>query len=334
MESNVCPVCGNNAQVHSASSFFGEVVKCEKCGIFHIEHDIIENGNIEPKIIASMYYYLIHNILNHKPNENEYQKKFPHFIKYFNLDEKFIDDEIFVTIEDLNNIFPKKYNERIDKILLNLADLSNGMDGIISIKADKLNLFQPVFFIDNSENYYDKTLNIIDDLVEDNLIKNSNSTLSELNYRITSTGWERIESLRKKGNKDMAQDKIFIAICFDDDLLPIRKSIKNVISSCSCEPSIIDEKQFNGHIVPEIFSEIKDSKFAIADLTKHRSGVYYEAGYAEGLGKEVILTCRKSDFEKTHFDVAQKNTILWENKEDLEKKLKVRITETLKKLNK
>jgi hypothetical protein len=117
-----------------------------KCGVFYIENDIIENESLEPKIKASMYYYLIHNILNHKPKKNERQKIFPHFIRYFNLEEKLSDNHFFVTTEDLDNIFPKNYNDRIDKILLNLVDLLNGMDGIISIKADKLNYISAGIF--------------------------------------------------------------------------------------------------------------------------------------------------------------------------------------------
>ena len=97
---------------------------------------------------------------------------------------------------------------------------------------------------------------------------------------------------------------------FDSDgsMNIVRDSIKRAIEDAGYLPVIIDEKEHNNQIVPEIFYEIKNSKFIVADLCGHRNGVYYEAGYAKGLGKEVILTCRQSDFDKKHFDVAQQST--------------------------
>ena len=38
---------------------------------------------------------------------------------------------------------------------------------------------------------------------------------------------------------------------------------------------------------------IRDAKFVIADLTHDNNGAYWEAGYAEGLGKPVIYICEK-----------------------------------------
>ena len=49
----------------------------------------------------------------------------------------------------------------------------------------------------------------------------------------------------------------------------------------------IDPKQ---RIVPAIFSSIKRSAFIIADVTEPRPNVYYELGYAQALGKDVITT--------------------------------------------
>jgi nucleoside 2-deoxyribosyltransferase len=59
--------------------------------------------------------------------------------------------------------------------------------------------------------------------------------------------------------------------------------------------------------------EIQASDFVVADLSHDNLGAYWEAGYAEGLGKPVIYTCEKSKFElaKTHFDTNHHLTILW-----------------------
>jgi hypothetical protein len=53
----------------------------------------------------------------------------------------------------------------------------------------------------------------------------------------------------------------------------------------------------------EIISQIRRSKFLIADFTGHRGGVYFEAGLAMGLGLPVFWTCRRDDLDKLHFDI-------------------------------
>ena len=59
--------------------------------------------------------------------------------------------------------------------------------------------------------------------------------------------------------------------------------------------------------------KIRDAKFVIADLTHDNNGAYWEAGYAEGLGKPVVYICEKTKFEDknngTHFDVNHCTTL-------------------------
>ena len=59
--------------------------------------------------------------------------------------------------------------------------------------------------------------------------------------------------------------------------------------------------------------QIRDSAFVIADLTHDNYGAYWEAGYAEGLGKPVIYICEKAKFDKKvpHFDTNHCTTVLW-----------------------
>ena len=64
----------------------------------------------------------------------------------------------------------------------------------------------------------------------------------------------------------------------------------------------------------------------MADFTTHNSGVYYEAGYARALGKTVIHTCKKDDFQGLHFDVKQIQTLSWSNSDELADSLSKQIT--------
>jgi hypothetical protein len=53
--------------------------------------------------------------------------------------------------------------------------------------------------------------------------------------------------------------------------------------------------------------------FVLVDLTHDNSGAYWEAGYAEGLGKPVIYICEQTKFDsaKTLFDTNHSTTIMW-----------------------
>ena len=97
---------------------------------------------------------------------------------------------------------------------------------------------------------------------------------------------------------------------------------------------IMDEKEHNNQIVPEMLFEISRSSFMVVDVTIPNYGAYYEAGYGQALGKEIIICCRKENDEplekKLHFDIAQKPIIEWKTEEELVEKLKRRIEATVK----
>ena len=122
-------------------------------------------------------------------------------------------------------------------------------------------------------------------------------------------------------------DTVFIAMWFDKRMDEAQKKIKKAVIDCGYIPVVIDQKEHNNQIVPEIFQEIKESIFVVADFTGKRGGVYYEAGYAQACGKKVIHTCEKG--KKLHFDVAQINTIFWKDPNDLYERLVKRIKATI-----
>jgi hypothetical protein len=50
-----------------------------------------------------------------------------------------------------------------------------------------------------------------------------------------------------------------------------------------------------------------------SEVTKdNRGGVYYEAGFAKGLGHEVIWTVREDHLDDVHFDTRQYNFLRWQ----------------------
>lgn len=151
------------------------------------------------------------------------------------------------------------------------------------------------------------------------------------NYSISAEGWKKIDEIRKK---NLISKQAFVAMQFGDTTKHIREAFRKAINECGYSMHIIDEKEHNNQIVPEIFYEIRNSKFVVVDVTYPNYGAYYEAGYAQALGKEVIVCCGKESFEDSvrgpHFDIAQKSMIIWKNEEDLINRLKQRIEATVK----
>ena len=141
---------------------------------------------------------------------------------------------------------------------------------------------------------------------------------------ITPKGYQRIDELLRNTGTGK---NVFVAMSFADGTMKLREAIKQGIQDAGYNPVLIDEVEHNELITPEMLSYIKNSKFVVVDLSHRNNGAYFEEGYAMGLGKEVIQLCKKDT--NLHFDVAQKNTIIWENESDIPLKLKNRIKATI-----
>ena len=138
--------------------------------------------------------------------------------------------------------------------------------------------------------------------------------------------------LHLEGRRESVSSVGFCAMWFGDEVLPLWKQvIEPAIRDAGYEPIRIDSKQHNGKIDDEIMASIRASKFVVSDFTGSRGGVYYEAGFAHGLGLPVIFMCRENDLKDIHFDVRQYNCILWtpEKLEEAQSQLKNRILATL-----
>jgi hypothetical protein len=144
---------------------------------------------------------------------------------------------------------------------------------------------------------------------------------------LTMDGWERAQPLPRVGG---LPGRCFVAMWFADETRAAYEGgIEPAISDAGFVAVRIDRKEHNNEIPDEIISEIRNCEFMVADFTGQRSGVYYEAGFAMGLGRKVIWSCRKNEIEKLHFDTNHKNHIDWQTPEELHKRLYDRIRATI-----
>ena len=122
----------------------------------------------------------------------------------------------------------------------------------------------------------------------------------------------------------------FVAMWFHEEMtIAYEEGIKKAVESAGYTPMRIDEKPDVNKIDDEIIAEIRRSRFLVADFTHGkdgaRGGVYFEAGFALGLGIPVIYSCRKDMVDQLHFDTRQYHHIVWEEPADLCRDLKNRI---------
>jgi nucleoside 2-deoxyribosyltransferase len=140
-------------------------------------------------------------------------------------------------------------------------------------------------------------------------------------YQIAMQGWIQIE----KSMHSIYSKQVFVAMSFAPEMNKVRETIRKAVEAAGLNALIIDEVEHINYIPVEIQSKIKQSGLMVADLTTQNHGAYFEAGFAMGQNIPVVWCCKDDDSENLHFDIRQYNNILWQDEEDLYKRLKNRL---------
>ncbi|UCV24264.1 nucleoside 2-deoxyribosyltransferase [Ferribacterium limneticum] len=104
------------------------------------------------------------------------------------------------------------------------------------------------------------------------------------------------------------------------------EAVEQVISEAGAIAIRIDKEHALEDLVGRIKKEIRAAQFVVADLTDERPSCYFEAGFAEALGKKVIYVASKQSVAKPgtktaiHFDIHM-NMNYFTNHEELKEKL-------------
>lgn len=238
-----------------------------------------------------------------------------------------------------------------DRTTLIMSDTLNRVPEIVA----QYRLFSVTDKIDNLIRYIGRSSRFLNDRVVINTIYdyskfycyNKDELVGMLNYlrnrsfiigeepgviirsSLTVDGWKEYEKLK---DVNSTSKQAFVAMNFDEDFNDIYdKAINLACEACGFKAHRVDRIEHNEKICDKIISEIRNSRFVIAEFTGQKHGVYFEAGYAQGIGLPVIFLCRKDEIDdkKVHFDTRQYNYIAWSSLEDLKQRLSERIKVTI-----
>lgn len=286
-----CPICDSSHITLRPKTGDSEKIECGQCGLYEIAGSALQKfETFDPLEKKKLFQWIFD-----QQNIGE-----PPAIDTYNL-------EVILSSP------PKSFSAIVENFIIEL-DKRTGEFGEMIPRAEQQLVQASGTFNDTSYRY------LIDHLHDANLIKvhqgNNRIALSPL-------GLEKVEKIRATNPES---HQAFVAMWFSEELASAwNEGFEKGIVSAGYRAVRIDQKEHTNKICDEIIAEIRPSRFLVADYTGQRGGVYYEAGFASGLGLPVINTCRKDHMENLHFDIRQYNCIDWETEAELFHRLQVRI---------
>lgn len=312
MNTQNCPIWGNSCQVHSGHfdgyTVFNKRVGYSKAGStpsYKITRSAIANLKTVPNILVAQRMLTNWIVSQHLSGE----------------ETPTITTDIISACERYR---PISFNERKVRFFRYLHDKMIDIGDLMDLEESECEELYPL--LDLLE--FEHVLNFYLLLVDLDILKNRGHG----QFTIGPQGLGFLEG------RDTQSKSVFIAMWFDESTDEAFKAIEAAIENdCKLVAMRIDRKPHNNKICDEIIAEIRRSRFVVADFTCGlvdadkrkealvRGGVYYEAGFAQGLGKQVIWTCQTSLVNHLHFDTRQYAHLLWDNPSELRKALAIKI---------
>jgi len=149
---------------------------------------------------------------------------------------------------------------------------------------------------------------LLESMIADGYLRGKLGAGPQGEFKLGYRGLERLEQLERATPSGY---NAFMAMQFNDAVLDriVDDHFRQAVKDTGFELYRLDDRPEAGLIDARLRNEIRNCRFLIADLSHANLGSYWEAGYAEGLGKPVIYTCEKSVFDgkaanisRPHFD--------------------------------
>ena len=292
---NPCPLCKQPAQMAFDPRNRVVTVQCQACGTYRADYNFVQQS------------------------EEQTAKPLLSGIIRRNSDQGMTVTITGENAKALEEPAPKSMKAKTHELLISLGKRAGNAGTTIIISSADC----PLAFASS----YEEFVSIVRSLKGLGYLEPYMETGTGIVCALTAKAWEKLEESTKPGE---GSDRVFVAMWFYADLKSAYdEGIAPAVQAAGYAPIRIDIVEHNNKIDEEIFSEIKKSRFLIADFTGNRGGVYYEAGFAKGFGIDVIWTCNAAEIGTLHFDTRQYNHIGWTSAKDLREKLTTRILKTI-----
>jgi len=315
-----CPICDSDLEKKEDISDTCNYT-CPRCGVFQTTDDLEDD----------LPWLLSKDVTLHTPNK-DIQKVavLSHWIRTKNESMPSFGHpkRILLKKDVVENIVkqpPPKPSEQADKFVLWLGNSKNPPGELIWVQADTHQSIMGAI-TSNGFEY------VINHLLREGILEGQNHEFGRASVMLSFEGWQYYEKLKRGATESR---KAFMAMKYGEEELDriVNDFFRDAVKQTGFDLFLLYERPKAGLIDNRLRVEIQTSRFLIADLTHKNPGAYWEAGYAEGLGKPVIYTCEQKKFKKfkTHFDTNHHLTILWDEKnpDEAAKQLKATIRATL-----
>ena len=168
----------------------------------------------------------------------------------------------------------------------------------------------------------------------DEFSKKYSQLVSKENFDMLNQYTDNVEELAKDVlslcENLMISKKVFIVMSFKEEYDDLYDAYDTAVKEFGFEADRTDQVTSLERIMPRILDGIKHSAFVIADVTEKSLNVFYEIGFAEGIGRPVIITAKEGT--ELPFDIKDTPIVFWSTLKELKQKLHTIIGEVKVKL--
>jgi hypothetical protein len=124
------------------------------------------------------------------------------------------------------------------------------------------------------------------------------------------------------------QDLVAVMMPFDARFANVYGTLQQAVTECEMRCNRADDIWFNNHIMDDVINLIWRARVVIADLTSKNPNVFYEAGIAHTLGRDVIQIAQSMD--DIPFDLRSIRSVTYLHNGEGLTRLKAQVVERLK----
>jgi hypothetical protein len=135
--------------------------------------------------------------------------------------------------------------------------------------------------------------------------------------KLLSLGVGKTTRSRSPGMED--SDLVFVVSSFDTDMEPAFEAVEAAAKIVGLRAERVKDVVGDYRITDKILEMIRAARLVVVDLTHERPNVYFELGYARGLGKTVVTILRTDT--PVHFDVQDWTHLRYSDSRPLERDL-------------